>query len=82
MSQQFSKVSRGILRKAPRQMKELRLANHVTQRQCRYAHRVCPLCNFLSPSDVFAAHGVPRDFIYLWIFFEERQPADVFSKPR
>lgn len=78
MSQQFSKVSRGILRKAPRQMKELRLADHVTQRQCRKCSRSVPSLQFSFPSDVFAAHGVPRDFIYLWIFFEERQPADVF----
>lgn len=33
---------------------------------------------FSFPSHVFAAHDVPRDFIYLWIFFEEKHPEDVF----
>lgn len=74
MSQQFSKVSCGILHKAPRQMKELRLVDHVAQMLKEYALSL----QFSFPSDVFAAHGVPRDFIYLWIFFEERQPEDVF----
>lgn len=79
MSQQFSKVSRGILRKAPLQMKELRLVDRVAQTQCRNARGVCPLSAIFYPLRCVCSPWCSwRDFIYLWIFFEERQPEDIF----